>query len=111
MINNSEKRIGNFTSSEISALMSKSKDGGFGKPALTYIEECNMERRLGRSLTDEVSARPLTWGKLVEVKAFELLGLDYKISSQETDLHPEISYWAGSSDGNKFDEGKTVFDI
>ncbi len=65
-------RVGNFTSSEIVALVSKGKEkGSFGKPALTYIEECNMERRLLRSVTDDVSARPLSWGLLVENIAFE----------------------------------------
>lgn len=111
MINN-KLRVGNFTSSEIAALMSKDRSGkGFGKPALTYIEETNMERRLGRSLTDETNARPLTWGKLVESRVFDLLGLEYILSSQETKQHPAIPYWAGSADGRKNDEGCTVMDI
>lgn len=111
MIEN-KNRIGNFTSSEIVALTTSGKNiYGFGKPALTYIEECNMERRLGRSLTKEESAKALTWGKLVEGRAFDLLGTAYKLSSQETIVHPTISYWAGSPEGNKFDEGKTVYDI
>jgi hypothetical protein len=105
-------RIGNFTSSEIVALTTTGKNiYGFGKPALTYIEECNMERRLGRSITKEESAKPLTWGKLLEKRVFELLGTQYKESAQETILHPLINYWAGSPDGLKFDEGQTVYDI
>lgn len=111
MIHNTS-RNGNFTSSEIVALTKTAKDGkSFGAPALTYIEETNMERRLGRSLTDEVSARPLTWGKLLELKVFDLLGLEYVLSSTETDVHPTIPYWAGSKDGIKFDQGRTVTDI
>jgi hypothetical protein len=111
MIRN-QARIGNFTSSEIGALMKKAKDGkSFGAPALTYIEETNMERRLGRSLTDEVSAKPLIWGKLMEKRAFSLLGLEYVLSSTETDYHPNIPYWSGSKDGIKHDPGKTVIDI
>jgi hypothetical protein len=110
MINN-VARIGNFTSSEIVALTAMNKAGtDFGKPALTYIEECNMERRLGRSLTDESNARPLTWGKLVEVRVFELLGLEYVLSSTETDMHPTIDCWAGSKDGIK-QMPKTIIDI
>jgi len=105
-------RIGNFTSSEIAALMTTSKDGkSFGKPALTYIEEKNMERRLGRSLDSETNARPLTWGKLIEKRVFDLLGLEYTLTSQETVQHPTISCWSGSQDGNKFDDGGTVIDI
>jgi len=110
MINNTP-RIGNFTSSEIGNLMKKDRSGkGFGAPALTYIEECNMERRLGRSITDEVSARPLLWGKLLEERAFDLLGLEYTLTSKDTITHPAIPYWAGSPDGGK-DEPKTVVDI
>jgi hypothetical protein len=108
MINN-KPRNGNYTSSEIVALTTVAKDGkSFGKPALTYIEETNMERRLGRSLTDESNARALVWGKLLEGYWFDLLGLEYTLSSTETDVHPTIPYWAGSKDGMKKD---TVIDI
>ena len=102
-------RVGNFTSSEIVALTKVGKDKTkFGAPALTYIEETNFERKLGRSLTDESNARPLTWGKLLEIKTFDLLGLDYSLSSTDTIQHPTINYWAGSPDGAKED---TVIDI
>ena len=105
-------RIGNFTSSEIVALIKTATDKkSFGKPALTYIDECNMERRLGLPLETEQNARPLTWGKLLEKRVFELLGLEYVLTSTETDQHPVIDCWAGSKDGEKFDDGKTVIDI
>jgi hypothetical protein len=111
-VNTNISRVGNITSSEIVALISNGKEkGSFGKPALTYIEECNMERRLMRSISDEVNARPLCWGNLVEMIAFESLGLEYSLSSQETMIHPTIPYWSGSPDGFKEDEGKTVIDI
>ena len=65
-IQQSKNRVGNFNSSEIVALTTQNKSkNGFGKPALTFIEECNFERRLDRSITDEVTARPLSWGKPV----------------------------------------------
>lgn len=105
-------RVGNFTSSEIVALTSNNKEKKpFGKPGLTYIAECNMERRLGRSLTDEVKARATSWGTLVEARVFELLGLDYKLCSTETIAHPHFPFWKGSPDAEKFDAGKTVCDI
>lgn len=109
MINNTA-RVGNFTSSEIAALTKLAKDGkSFGTPAMTYISECNMERRLGRSITDEVNAKPLVWGKLLEGLVFDLLGLEYILVSQETCVHNSIPYWSGSPDGVKdFD---TVIDI
>lgn len=103
MINN-KPRIGNFTSSEIVALTKKAKDGkSFGAPALTYIDETNMERLLGRSLTTEIDARATSWGKLLEPRVFDLLGLEYTLSSKETIVHPTIPYWVGSPDGSKFD--------
>jgi hypothetical protein len=121
MINNTP-RIGNPTSSEIVSLLStgsrdmtpeemeaykkvnpkgqkKKIECWPGQAALTYIEECNMERRLGRSLTDESNARPLSWGKLLEPQVFDLLGLEYTFSSQDTIVHPDIPFWAGSPDG------------
>jgi hypothetical protein len=112
-MNENKYRIGRFTSSGISALMKLAKDGkSFGKPALTYIEEKNMERKLGRSLTSESNARPTTWGQLVEKRAFELLGTEYRLCSSETIEHPTLpEYWAGSPDLIKFDEGQTVVDI
>jgi len=111
-INTNKERVGNFTSSEIVALMSNGKAANsLGKPALTYIEECNMERRLMRSITDDINARPLTWGKLNEWTAFNKLGIEYSLTSQETDSHPEIKCWKGSKDGIKEDEGRTVIDI
>jgi hypothetical protein len=106
------ERIGNITSSGIYALTTEGKVKGTpGKPFVSYIEECNMERKLGRSLEGESDARPLVWGKTLEEYAFGVLGLEYKLCSQETLAHPDISYWFGSPDGLKFDEGTTVIDI
>ncbi len=126
-------RNGNINISEIVALTSRGKremtaeelaarpksgkgskttqiEFGLGEAALTFISECNMERRLGRALEDESGARPLTWGKLLEKRAFTILPLAYTFSSTETDVHQEIDYWVGSKDGSK-DEKETVIDI
>src|SRR6186713_1406515 len=119
-------RVGNFTSSEIVALTKtgsrpmteeekeahkkanpKSRkttiESWPGEAAITYIEEKNMERRLGRSIDDEKSAKPLIWGKLLEGHVFDKLGLEYTLSSTETIVHPTIPYWSGSPDGDKED--------
>jgi hypothetical protein len=94
-------RIGNFSSSEIVALTKKAKDGkSFGAPAITYIEETNMERLLGRSLTTEIDARATSWGTLLEPRVFDMLGLEYTLSSKETIVHPTIPFWVGSPDGS-----------
>lgn len=105
-------RVGNFTSSEIGLLMKEGKvKGSFGVPALTYIEQKNIERRLGRSLESESNARPLIWGKLMEGRVFDLLGLEYSLCSQETIKHPDCNFWYGSTDGMKHEEPKAVIDI
>lgn len=117
-------RAGNFTSSKIVALTSmgsremteeeltshkkanpksrkKTIESWPGKAALTYIEEKKMERRLGRSLTTEINARATSWGSLVEGRVFDLLGLEYRLSSKETIVHPDYPFWAGSPDAEK----------
>ena len=112
-INKSTFRVGAFTSSEIVALMSNGKKTGeVGKPFFTYVEETNMERRLQRSLTDEVFSRPTTWGNLVENHVFDLLGTSYKECSQETIVHAKYDFWAGSPDAQSFEDGgNTICDI
>lgn len=104
-INTNIERIGNITSSEIVALVNSKKTFD------TYVYECNLERKLGRSISTETNSKPTSWGKLVEKRVFDILGMEYILSSNQTDLHPQIKYWAGSKDGIKHDEGKTVFDI
>lgn len=108
----SPTRNGNFTSSEIVALTTngKAKDS-LGVPFYTYVEEKNMERRLGRCINNEVDARPTSWGNLCEIIVFNKLGLEYKLISSETLDHPEIECWRGSPDAVKYDDGKTVVDI
>ena len=105
-------RNGRFTSSGISALMSSGKaKGTFGKPFYTYVEEKYFETKLLRRLDNESNAKPTSWGKLVERHAFDQLGTEYNLVSQETIVHPSIGLWAGSPDLEKYDEGKTVCDI
>lgn len=116
------ERVGNFTSSKIVSLTSigsrpmtpeelaehkrlnpksqkKNISDGFGATALTYISEVNMERRLGRSLTNESKAHPLVWGKLLEGIVASYLPFDYELCSDVTIVHPDIPHWSGSPDG------------
>lgn len=85
-------RIGNFTSSQIYRLM--------GSPAVskTYIEERNLERQLGRSVDNEAYSNDMAWGSFLEQRVLDLLGLEYCLSSNQTDTHSEINYWSGSKD-------------
>lgn len=106
----SPERNGNFTSSEIVALtkMGKAKDS-WGAPVYTYIEECNMERRLGMALDNEIDAKPTSWGKLIERRPFSNhLSLDYHYCSSVTLPHPTITFWKGSPDVIKFSESIPV---
>lgn len=113
-----QARVGNFTSSEIVNLFSEptaaaKKEGKiFGAGAMTYISECNNERRLGRSISNESAAHPLTWGKACERRVFDLLGTSYAEVSQESLVHPKIDYWTGSPDGTiESDAGLTVVEV
>jgi hypothetical protein len=126
-------RNGNFTSSEIVSLLSigsrdmtddelveykkdnpkgkkKTIDCWPGEAAITYINQCNMERRLERSLDNEVDAKPTGWGKFVEPLLFSLLEEDYSYNSSETLVHIDYDYWLGTPDGFKKTERKTVVD-
>lgn len=121
-IRTSAVRVGNFTSSDIFRLMSngtrpmteeelsarpKSGKGskatliedGPGKAFYNYIEEKRLERKLGRALKEECSARPLIWGKIAEKAAFLTLGFAYQLTSKDSIIHPKIDCWAGTPDG------------
>lgn len=81
---------------------------GFGATGLTYIEEKMYERRLGRSLSTEVNARPTLWGKCLEPMAFSRLPIGYELTSDKTIQHPLYPFWVGSPDGVS---DSVVFDI
>ena len=81
-----------------------------GKAAITYLNQCNMERRLGRSLDNDLDAKPTSWGKFVEPLLFSLLDGDYTYNSNDTLVHPEFDFWVGTPDGFKLTENKTVVD-
>lgn len=105
----SDTRTGNFTSSEIHRLMSNGKaKGSFGAPYYSYIEEKKMERRLGRSLSDDIFSRPTSWGDLCEQRVFSLLDEGYTACSKVTLSHPTIPCWKGTPDATKFE---TVADV
>lgn len=92
-------RNGNFTSSEIFRLLKPGRGNNtWSVDVQTYIDECNMERRLRRSVEVVSDARPLSWGKCVEKRAFNVLGIEYTLCSDVTLQHPDIPYWLGSPD-------------
>lgn len=85
--------------------------GSFGAPALTYIEEKNMERRLGRPLKGDTNAKECDWGHLCEQFVFDMLGIEYSTVSKQTLVHPEIDYWCGTPDSICYGNYNTVVDI
>jgi hypothetical protein len=115
MIRENTQRIGNFTSSTIYNLMSVGRDGNsFGKPALTYIKEKTRERKLLRTISNSTTARPTSWGNLVEkIVLEEILSTEYRVCSQETIAHPSIDCWKGSPDAERYINGNkyAVVDI
>lgn len=92
-------RVGNFTSSNISKLCTSGKGlNGFGAPAITYIEEVNLERKLNRSIRTDTYSKDMAWGNFLETRVHELLEFGYDLVSNETVTHKQIPFWAGSTD-------------
>ncbi len=111
-INKSPSRVGFFTSSQIGRLCGFDRTGknpsvGF----MTYVQEVQMERDMGLPINDESQAKNLIWGKLIESRVNNLLPSDYSVSSQETDVNPEIPDHSGSKDGLRHSEKKAVLEI
>lgn len=97
-----ENRNGNFTSSQIWKLTSLAKNQkDFGKPALTYIQEKIYERKLKRSISTDAETRPTIWGKFLEPRVHNLLGLDYEHVNDVTLRHSKYPFWVGSPDFRK----------
>jgi len=84
---------------------------GFGAPAKNYILEKNFERIAGKHISEESNARPLVWGNTLEGILFDMLGIEYTLTSKETLKHPTIANWYGSADGTREDKDRAVIDI
>jgi len=92
-------RIGKFTSSKISDLLTVNRKGdGFGAPALRLIQRAKYEHKLGRSLESDVSSKPCNWGKLLEKRVQSMLPFEMNYQSIETLIHPTQTSWAGTPD-------------
>lgn len=92
-------RIGNYTSGKIYKLMANGKGvNGFGALAITYIEEKNLERKLGRSISTDAYSRDMAWGSFLEKQVYNYLEFGYNLVSKETFTHSAIPYWSGSPD-------------
>lgn len=110
----SNTRIGRITSSEIVSLVSNgTKDGSFGKPFHTYVDECIMERFFAQNLENDSEVKAFAWGKLCELIVHEKLPMSYEMQSEITEIHPLYPEWVGTPDGKITINGKvdTVTDI
>lgn len=104
-----KERYGNFTSSEIAKLMANGKaKGTLGVPALNYIQERNMERKLGRGLKDDTDAKACDWGHICEEYVLSVLGLEYSTISKQTIVHPDYDFWAGTPDSICYGHGRML---
>lgn len=99
------ERTGCFSSSSIHKLVSSGRASktktdleNTGRPFDTYIEEKLMEIRLGRQLENEINAKEVWWGKLVEPLVFGKLGIEYDYESKTRYAHPTITHWNGMPD-------------
>lgn len=93
------ERFGTFSSSSAWKLMTNNKAGnGFGEKGKTYIKQVSYELELGRAITKEHNAKATNYGTFLERRAFELLGLDYRLVSQERLFHKTLKHYSGAPD-------------
>jgi len=76
----------------------KNIEDGFAEGGETYIRHKRQELKRGRSLSLDPGGRAISWGDLMEQRVYDLIGLEYHITSKETTLHPKIPHWSGSTD-------------
>lgn len=91
------KRAGTFSSSAIHKLVKSGRGKTFSAAGETYIKEKSFELLLGRELSTEIGSRPLTWGKVLEKRAFDLMPPEFQLVSQERFKHPDL-LWTGAPD-------------
>ena len=92
-------RNGYFTSSQMSRLAASLKSGKPSSAFYTYVDEVFYETQMKRSCNVEVKTVPMKWGNLMECVLFSILGLDYKMTHQQTITHPIYSKnWSGTPD-------------
>lgn len=97
---NNKKRMAHFTSSNAYKLMTQNrKKDGFGAPALSYIKEKQIEKRMQSCLDGGGYTQALAWGNFMELVIYNILGMHYQIASKDTVLHPKYGkFWSGSVD-------------
>jgi hypothetical protein len=96
---NNSLRAAHFTSSMVYKLIKLDTKGNFQAPGKTYVEEKQIEKRIGSCLDGGAHTQTLAWGNFMELMVYSVLGVQYQISSKETTLHPIFGdFWSGSKD-------------
>jgi hypothetical protein len=94
-------RIGAFSSSSIFNLIKKGRGNEFSAPGLNYINEKNIEWKLGRSLSTKVYTPAIMWGYVMEVIVSLLLEKEYKTTTKDFRAHKDEEFneiWVGTPD-------------
>lgn len=97
MIEN-KNRIRRFTSSQMHRLCASVKSGEPSSAFYTYIEEKIYEKSLGRSIETGAYSQSMAWGKFLEKRVNDNLGMEYSLISKTTFVHPKYEFWSGSPD-------------
>ncbi len=97
---NNEMRMAHFTSSMAYKLIKKGRGSNeFSAPGLSYIEEKQIELRIGSCIDGGAHTQTLAWGNFMELGVYSILGSAYQIASKETNIHPQYGeFWSGSKD-------------
>lgn len=95
-------RPGNVSSSNIHKLIKPGTGKNpFSTTGMTYLQELNIERKMGVSLKQEVYSRPMAWGHVMEAWIFQddkYFDTSYESVGNITLNHPTIKHWVGSPD-------------
>jgi hypothetical protein len=100
---NHSKRIGRFTSSQISRLCTSLKSGKPTSAFMTYVEEKADEILMCRVSDVSVNTQAMRWGKLMErvlidEEIDDKENFNIKTDSEEPKEHPELFYYSGTPD-------------
>jgi len=110
-----EKRIGNFTSSQMHRLCASLKSGKPSVAFYSYVDDIISEVNMGRSTDVQINTKPLKWGSLMEVVLFQKkeIELKYRMAHKLTIVHDKIKHYSGTPDliniGEKVGEIKCYY--
>jgi hypothetical protein len=96
-----DHRTGRFTSSGIHVLVNSGRGNIFSAPALAYINDKRLERKLQRSLGGTAGSMATRWGNLMEKVVWEYHYPHMDLISKDYRFHPSEEFsgvWSGIPD-------------